>query len=170
MDTKTKRLIFSVESYYVCTPQGFVTEYFQIFIIDEVKNFATNKIYLSCWSQSHTQDLCKGSITNWKFVHQGKDGYYKIKSNWVLEQRFNSKLVFWDRPRAVSKISHTYNRLIVDQWIHRSSDFKITRQSFCLVRFSPFVNKLPCLIYFPLYLVYLVICWCLHDLHVIWHN
>ena len=30
-------------------------------------------------------DLCKGLATNWRFMHQRKEGYYKIKSNWVLE-------------------------------------------------------------------------------------
>ena len=37
-------------------------------------------------------------VTDWRFVQQRKKGYYKIKSNWILEQRFNYKLVFWDRP------------------------------------------------------------------------
>ena len=29
-------------------------------------------------------DPCKGLVIDWRFVHQGKEGYYKIKSNWVL--------------------------------------------------------------------------------------
>ena len=53
-------------------------------------------------------------VTNWRFVNQKKESYYKIKSNWVLERRFNCRLVFRDRPRMVSKISYTYNRLIID--------------------------------------------------------
>ena len=67
-------------------------------------------------------DPCKGLVTNWSFVHQRKEGYYKIKSNWVLEQRFNYRLVFRDRPRVVGKIPYTCNRLI----IVGSSDLKIT--------------------------------------------
>ena len=47
-------------------------------------------------------------------MHQGKEGYYKIKSSWVLEQKFNCRLVFQDKPRVVGKIPYTYNRLIVD--------------------------------------------------------
>ena len=31
-------------------------------------------------------------------------------------------------------------------------------------------QQITVLIYFPLHLVYLVICWCFHNLHVIWHN
>ena len=50
MDTETKRFIFSMRSYCVYAPQGFVTKCFQIFIVDEVKNFAANNICLSCWS------------------------------------------------------------------------------------------------------------------------
>ena len=30
-------------------------------------------------------DLCKVLVTNWRFVQQKKEGYYKIKSNWVLK-------------------------------------------------------------------------------------
>ena len=47
-------------------------------------------------------------------MHQRKEGYYKIKSNWVLEQKFNCRLVFQDRPRVVGKIPYTCNCLIVD--------------------------------------------------------
>ena len=53
-------------------------------------------------------------VTNRRFVHQGKEGYYKIKSNWVLERRFNRRLVFRDRPRVVGKIPYTCNCLIID--------------------------------------------------------
>ena len=35
----------STRSYCVFTPLGFVTKYFLIFIIDEVKNFAANNIF-----------------------------------------------------------------------------------------------------------------------------
>lgn len=47
-DTKTKSLIFSMRSYYVYMPWGFVTKYFLIFIVDEVKNFAANNNIWSC--------------------------------------------------------------------------------------------------------------------------
>ena len=47
-------------------------------------------------------------------MYQGKEGYYKIKSKWVLEQRFNYRLVFWDRTRVIGKIPYTYNCFIVD--------------------------------------------------------
>ena len=36
-------------------------------------------------SQSRTVIRAKELVTNWRFVHQGKEDYYKIKSNWVLE-------------------------------------------------------------------------------------
>ena len=41
---RPRALFFSVRSYYICTPTGFVTKFFLIFIIDEVKNFAVNNI------------------------------------------------------------------------------------------------------------------------------
>ena len=44
---------------------------------------------------------------------------------------------------------------------------KLPGGGFCLARFSPFVNKLPYSIYFPLHLVFLVICWYFHNLHAI---
>ena len=39
---KVTDALFSERSYYVFTPQGFVTKCFLIFIVDEVKNFAAN--------------------------------------------------------------------------------------------------------------------------------
>ena len=135
-------------------PYGFITECFQIFTVDKVKNFVANNICSSCWSQSRTWDPCKGLVTNRRFVYQGKEGYYMIKSNWVLERRFNYRLVFQGRPRVVDKIPYTCNRSIVDQWILGSGDLKITRWSFCLIRFSLFVNKSPCQIYLSLHLVF----------------
>ena len=127
MHTKTKRLIFSVRNYYICTSQSFVTEYFHIFIVDEMKNFTTNNIYSSCWSQSHTWDLCKGLVTNLRFMDQGKEDYYKIKSNWVLTRRFNYRLVFQDKLRVVGKISYTCNHLIVAQRILGSGNYQVLR-------------------------------------------
>ena len=54
MNAKGDRcLIFSKRSYCVFAPQGFVTKCFLIFIVDEVKNFATN-IFFKLVCQSHT--------------------------------------------------------------------------------------------------------------------
>ena len=41
---KPRDLFFSMKSYWVCTPWGFVTKCFLIFIVDEVKNFVANNI------------------------------------------------------------------------------------------------------------------------------
>ena len=91
-------LNFSIRSYCVCTPLGFVTKYFLIFIADEVKNFVANNNHSSCWSQLHNRIHAKELVTNQRFVHQRKKkSYYKIKSNQVLEQKFNYRLIFWDR-------------------------------------------------------------------------
>ena len=125
-DTKTKSLIFSVRSYCVCTPQGFVTKCFIIFIVDEVKNFATNNNHSSCQNQSRIEICAKELITDWRFVQQRKEGYYKTKSNCVFERRFNCRLVFQDRLGS-DKILYTSNRLIFYKWILGSSDFKFTR-------------------------------------------
>ena len=56
----TQSLIFSVRSYYVCMPSGFVIKCFLIFIVYEVKNFAAHNNYSSCWSQSCTRIRVKG--------------------------------------------------------------------------------------------------------------
>ena len=44
MQKVTECLILSKRSYCVFAPQGFVTKCFLIFIVDEVKNFATNNL------------------------------------------------------------------------------------------------------------------------------
>ena len=67
--------------------------------------------------------------------------------------------------KVVGKIPYTCNRLIINQWILNSSNPKINLWGICLTRFFPFTNKPPCQIYFLLHLVFLVICWCLHNLH-----
>ena len=51
--------ILSERSYCVFVPQGFVTKYFLLFIVDEVKNFATN-IFFKLVSQSRTEIRAKG--------------------------------------------------------------------------------------------------------------
>ena len=122
-----------------------------------MKNFAAYNICSSCWIYSCTWDPCKELVTNLRLVHERKEDCYKIKSNWVLEWRFNYRLVFWDMSRVVGKIPYTCNRLITVWWILGSGNLKITQWSFCFARFSPFVNKSPCLIYFPMHLVF----WCL---------
>ena len=65
-------LNFSIRSYCVCTPLGFVTKYFLIFIADEVKNFVANNNHSSCWSQLHNRIHAKELVTNQRFVHQRK--------------------------------------------------------------------------------------------------
>ena len=45
MQKVTQCLILSKRSYCVFAPQGFVTKCFLIFIVNEVKNFATNNIF-----------------------------------------------------------------------------------------------------------------------------
>ena len=147
MDIETKRLIFFVRSYCVCTPQDFVTECFHIFIVDEVKNFAANNICSSCQSQSRTGIRAKGQLQIGSLCIKGNKattrssliGYYSEDSivDWYFEY-----------VRVVGKIPYTYNCLIVDWWILGSGDLKITQQGFCLTRFSPFVNKSRCQIYF----------------------
>ena len=54
-------------------PQGFVTKYFLIFIVDEVKNFAANNL-LQVGVLVTYLDLCK------------KGGVHILKSSEVLEQ------------------------------------------------------------------------------------
>ena len=90
---------FSIRSYCICTPLGFVTNYFLIFIADEVKNFVANNNHSSYWSQLHNRIHAKGQSQIGGLCIKGKEDYYKIKFNWVLEQRFNYRLVYWDRPR-----------------------------------------------------------------------
>ena len=72
-------------------------------------------------------------------MHKGKEDYYKIKSNWVLERRFNCRLVFQDTPGVVGKILYTCNCLIIDLWILGSGALNSPGGVFCLARgFSHF--------------------------------
>ena len=62
---------------------------------DQELNFLCEKLLRLYWDPCKrvSQEL----VTDWRFVHQRKEGYYKIKSNWILERKFNCRLVFWDR-------------------------------------------------------------------------
>ena len=62
---------------------------------DQELNFLCEKLLRLYWDSCKrvSQEL----VTDWRFVHQRKEGYYKIKSNWILERKFNCRLVFWDR-------------------------------------------------------------------------
>ena len=113
-----------------------MTKYFLIFIIDEEKNFAANNNHSSCWNQSCTKIYAKKLVTDQRFVHQMKEDYYKIKFNWVLKQKFNLSWYF-EIGQGSGKIPHTCNRLIIDQQILWSNDFKFTRWGFCLPKIFP---------------------------------
>ena len=74
MQKVTECLIVSERSYCVFTPQGFVTNCFSIFIVDEVKNFAANNhpqvgVLVTYW------DPCK------------KGGVHILKISEVLKQQ-----------------------------------------------------------------------------------
>ena len=65
MQKVTECLILSKRSYCVFVPQGFVTKCFLIFIVDEVKNFATNYLLqfgelVTYWELRIIVQLCTG--------------------------------------------------------------------------------------------------------------
>ena len=83
-------LIYFVRSYCICTPQSFVTNCFLIFIIYEVKNFATNNNQSSCQSQSCTGIHAKELVTDWRFVRQARIvvKFLILVIAWLLISRF----------------------------------------------------------------------------------
>ena len=130
---------FSVRSYCICTPQGFVTMCFLIFIIDEVKNFTANNNHSSCWSQSRTRICAKELVIN--VCNKGKQATTR-----------SSPIGYWSKSSIVSwyfgigqdngKIPHTCNHLIIDQWILRSSDLKFTQGVFTLLKVFPICQQI----------------------------
>ena len=100
-DTETKRLIFSVWSYCICTPHGIVTKCFPIFIVNEVKNFAANNIYSSARVSyllgsvqrvSHKLEVCaskgKKATTRWSPIRYWSKG-------WIVGWYFGIGLGSW---------------------------------------------------------------------------
>ena len=91
-------------------------------------------------------DPCKGSVTDWRFAHQRKEGYYKIKFNWVLKRKFNCKLVFWNRQRWLVRFLILVIILVTALLL--ISGFlgvvKITRWGFCLARGFPHLSTNHC--------------------------
>ena len=114
-------------------------------------------------------DPCKELVINWRFVHQRKEDYYKIKSNWVLEWRFNCRLIFRDKSGWLVRFL-----IFVIAWLLISGFLGVvTLKSpggvFALRGLS-LCQQIIMSILFSAAFNILVICWCLHDLHVIESN
>ena len=128
MDTETQRFIYSVRSYCVCMPQGFVTKCFLIFIVDEVKNFGTNNIIevvgVSLQRVSHRLEIC--AIRERRLLQD--------QVQLGIEVKVQLQIGILGQARVVGKIPYTCNCLIVDQWILGSGDRKITQWGFFLSR------------------------------------
>ena len=85
MQKLTECLILSERSYCVFAPQGFLIKCFLIFIVDEMKNFATNNllqvgVLVTCWElciidQSHTGIRVKG----WRSYIEQFRGFEAVK-------------------------------------------------------------------------------------------
>ena len=139
-DTETKKLIFSVISYCVCTSQGFVTKCFLIFIVDEVKNFAVNNIYSSCWSQSRTGSVQR--VSHKLEVCASKER--RLLQDQVqlgIGVKVQLQVGISGQAKVVGKNLYTCNHLIFYQWILGSGDLKMTQWSFFLARF-PICQKI----------------------------
>ena len=108
-------LNFSIRSYCVCTPLGFVTKYFLIFIADEVKNFVANNNHSSCWSQLHNRIHAKELVTNQRFVHQRKKKLLQDQIQLGIGAKVQLQIGILGQTRVVGKIPYTCNCLIVDQ-------------------------------------------------------
>ena len=68
------------------------------------------------------------------------------------------------------KILYTCNRLFLISGFLGVVTWNLPSGVFFLREVFPICQQITVFIYFSLHLVYLVICWCLHDLHVIWTN
>ena len=84
MQKVTEYLILSKESYCVFAPQGFVTQCFLIFIVDEVKNFAAN-IFFKLVTQSRTRSCA--SLVSHVLGSVQKGGIHILKSSEVLKRQ-----------------------------------------------------------------------------------
>ena len=143
-------LILSERSYCVFVPQGFVTKYFLIFIVDEVKNFATN-IFFKLVSQSHIGS-CASLVSHvLRSVQKGWRSYIKEFRDSEAVEDFYCKFIYRDcrvqgqRFCIRSKISLYYSGLLFG---------KVSSQIFTvkLVCFISFIGSSYLILFiFPLY-------------------
>ena len=82
MQKVTDVLFFLKKATTYFAPQGFVTKYFLIFIVDEVKNFAVN-IFFKLVCQSHTKSLA--SLVSHVLGSVQKGGVHILNSLEVLK-------------------------------------------------------------------------------------
>ena len=150
---------------YTNTPQAFVIKCFLIFTIYKVKNFAANNNHSSCWSQSRIGINAKSQSQIRNLCIKGKKATTR---SCPIGYWSESSTIGWyfGISQGNGKIFYTCNSLIVNQWILGSGDLKFTRWKFFLARGFPHSSTNHQIIYFLLRISYLV-CWCLHDLHVI---
>ena len=88
-------LILSERSYCIFVSQGFVTKYFLILIVDEVKNFATN-IFFKLVSQSHIGS-CVSLISHvLKSVQKGWRSYIEEFRDSEAVESFYCKFIYED--------------------------------------------------------------------------
>ena len=85
MQKVTESLILSERSYCIFAPQGFVTKCFLIFIVNELKNFATNNIFFKLVSQSRTESCA--SLVCHVLGSVQKGGVHILKSSEVLKRQ-----------------------------------------------------------------------------------
>ena len=143
MQKVTQCLILTTRSYCVFAPQGFVTKYFLIFIVDEVKNFAANIFFqLVIKSRTGIRAIGQSRIG----IRASKGSVHILKSSKVLKRQ------------KVSTVSSS-TRIVESRDKGFVLDLKLL---FTIVdcfsgRFPPrfFTVKLVCFISFPgsLYLV-----------------
>ena len=95
MQKVTKCLILSERSYCIFAPQGFVTKCFLIFIVDEVKNFATNIFFkLVCQSRTGSHASLVSHVL--EFVQKGCCLYIKEFRDSEAVEGFCYKFIYGD--------------------------------------------------------------------------
>ena len=139
MDTKNQRFIFSLRSYCVCTPQGFVIKCFPIFIVDEVKNFAANNI-VQVAIVSHVPESMQRFSHRLEICTSRKRRLLQDQVQLDIGAKVQLQVGISEQARVVGKIPYTCNHLIFDQWILGSGDLKTTQYGFSLARSFPHLS------------------------------
>ena len=131
----------STRSYCVFTPLGFVTKYFLIFIIDEVKNFAANNIFKLLELVTYWETCIIGQSRTEICAKRGCSYIEKFKGSKEVEG-FCCKFFYWDcsfqeqRFCIRSEASLFYNGLLFEKVSPPPPQVFFTVKLVCLIGFS----------------------------------
>ena len=126
-----------MRTYYICTPQDFITKCILIFIVNEIKNFVANNVVQVAGVSHVLGSVQKGQSQIEDLCIKGENAL-QDQVELVIGVKVQLQVGVSGQTKIVGKIPYTCNRLIVDYWILESGGLIFSKWGFCLARGFPY--------------------------------